>query len=334
MVSFKNIVEQYKSRIDEVELHLQREKRTLFSISLLRLFLFFALIAFLILAFSSYRLFYLIILILLLISFGIVLRIFFKKDQIIKSLICKKNILQNEVSVLNGKRNDNYNGEAFIDKKHDYSEDLDVFGADSIYSIVNRCRTNEGLKILSNYMGLIPEFHQLELRQTAIQELENMHSWSLDFQSILYNIDKKADENIIEKLNGALTVDTSFGSSKLLIWYQWLLPLFWLSFILFYWTGVLSNFAIAVVILLINFSVSIYLSKKMALIQNALSFINQNIGFYIKGVEAINQNNWKSNLLGDLKQRLFTDNGMSFVVSLRGLKRLSIIIIISFTVEN
>jgi hypothetical protein len=54
-----------------------------------------------------------------------------------------------EISFLNGDYRPFDNGERFIDKKHPYSYDMDVFGENSIYHMMNRTVTQEAASILA-----------------------------------------------------------------------------------------------------------------------------------------------------------------------------------------
>lgn len=75
------------------------------------------------------------------------------------------------------------NGGEYIDFKHEYSHDLDIFGADSLFQHLNRTATFSGKKRLANQLKVAQSQQQILLNQEAIQELANDLSWRQDFEA-------------------------------------------------------------------------------------------------------------------------------------------------------
>ncbi|OYT14940.1 MAG: hypothetical protein B7C24_15705 [Bacteroidetes bacterium 4572_77] len=75
------------------------------------------------------------------------------------------------------------NGEEFIDERHFYSHDLDIFGSYSLFQFLNRCFSSLGKEKLANSLnkGLYKE-EAILAQQKAIDELEKSPNWLQQFQ--------------------------------------------------------------------------------------------------------------------------------------------------------
>lgn len=83
-----------------------------------------------------------------------------------------KKVFIDEISFLNGDYSPFENGKQFIDKSHPFAFDLDLFGENSIYQMMNRTATKEGGAILANELGTIPDNEEEILsRQESLEEL-------------------------------------------------------------------------------------------------------------------------------------------------------------------
>ena len=75
------------------------------------------------------------------------------------------------------------NGSEYIDFKHEYAYDLDIFGNDSLFQHLNRTATFIGKKRLANQLVATQSHEQILLIQEAIQELAKDLSWRQDFEA-------------------------------------------------------------------------------------------------------------------------------------------------------
>jgi len=75
-------------------------------------------------------------------------------------------------------------GEEFLDLKHHFTYDLDIFGAGGLFQYINRATSIIGKKLLAQWLSN-PEKHPntIEKRQTAVQELARKFDWRQDFQA-------------------------------------------------------------------------------------------------------------------------------------------------------
>ncbi|MGL4772051.1 MAG: MutS-related protein [Clostridium sp.] len=75
------------------------------------------------------------------------------------------------------------NGEEFIDEKSAFTNDLDVFGKNSLFQLINTTITVEGRKVLYEILSLKREYskEEIEENQKAIQELGDNIAWRQNF---------------------------------------------------------------------------------------------------------------------------------------------------------
>jgi len=94
-------------------------------------------------------------------------------------------VLQNEVKSLKGDFSSFNDGESFVNKKHEYTFDLDLFGSNSFFHRINRTVTAEGQKILAHMLEYLPENKQEIIhKQEAIDEIAKLTRFRFDFMAI------------------------------------------------------------------------------------------------------------------------------------------------------
>ncbi len=91
-------------------------------------------------------------------------------------------INQNEINALNRDLSAFEPGNEFIDPHHDYSYDLDLFGAGSLFQFLNRTATAQGKNRLATFLKQSQRSSdEIRNRQEAIQELAGELSWRQNF---------------------------------------------------------------------------------------------------------------------------------------------------------
>ncbi len=89
-----------------------------------------------------------------------------------------------ELDALSGNIENFEDGKEFIDKEHNYSFDLDIFGKKSIYQYVNRTCTEGGAKKLANALtNPLNEARKILNRQLDSKELSSLLHWRQTFQA-------------------------------------------------------------------------------------------------------------------------------------------------------
>lgn len=155
-------------------------------LSLFRLLSFLSFLAGVIWAVSSASGFSFLLPLILLFVFIAVLSEHQKTRRSIRETQTLKDLLQNEISVLHFKGNQYNNGMAFRDPDHDFSQDMDLFGENSLFQYINRCATGVGVKTLANILRSDHTIESILERQEMIREMATEKDWSLDMRRMLY----------------------------------------------------------------------------------------------------------------------------------------------------
>lgn len=101
---------------------------------------------------------------------------------------------QNEVDIIGGKPNRYPDGGAFMDSRHPYSGDLDIFGAASLFALVNRCATPQANGLLADWLSAPADRLTIGKRQQVIKELADDIEWCQQFQAKLaFNLQLRSD---------------------------------------------------------------------------------------------------------------------------------------------
>lgn len=97
-------------------------------------------------------------------------------------------------------------GKEFIDPHHDYSYDLDLFGAGSMFQFLNRTVTLRGKKQLATLLGKSQRTKaEILQRQQAIQELAEDLNWRQNFMALGIESEEHKNQKQIEDLvNGQI----------------------------------------------------------------------------------------------------------------------------------
>lgn len=190
----------YKERIIELNATISNLKKKALLLSWLRLFSFISIIGLgwwlwpmgLVVAFAG-------------ILAGLVLFAFIvNRDLDNKALLENKNrlvdICRNEELALQHQYYQFPDGAAFLDPHHPYAHDLDLFGHASIYQYINRTRSEQGARLLANWL-LEPAIKStIGKRQKAVTELSQHPGWNEQLQSFgnTGKITQKAESHIHE----------------------------------------------------------------------------------------------------------------------------------------
>jgi len=185
----------YQENIEKYDAKALRLKKILNRISLLRLAIFVISSAILITLFSlniitpTFIVFPLSI-----IGFAFVLKYHHKIAYLRKHTSFLKRINESEILRENCQLEAFDTGHQFIDPKHPYTSDLDVFGSHSIFQLVNRTTTESGMIRLSEWLSEPAPDSEIHDRQKAINELSQKLDWRQDFQaSGMHFQNKKSD---------------------------------------------------------------------------------------------------------------------------------------------
>lgn len=101
---------------------------------------------------------------------------------------------ENELATLRGEPNSYPNGDAFVDGRHPYSGDLDIYGRNSLFEQINRGATPQANRMLADWLAEPADAATIADRQQTVRELAADTDWRLQFQTALwFNIRQRED---------------------------------------------------------------------------------------------------------------------------------------------
>lgn len=119
----------------------------------------------------------------------------FRQSRVERQLQEAKIYLQvneNELAIKEGHANMYADGAEFDDGKHPYVSDLDIFGSNSLFALVNRCSSKDAVLQLKNWFASPASKKDILERQEAIQELKKDPEHLQAFQTkMLFNLGSK-----------------------------------------------------------------------------------------------------------------------------------------------
>ena len=174
MEKLDNIIATYKQIIQTSEVELQKTRKRIYYISLLRLVLFVGAIVGAVIFWSDGWAFLFTFAILPFILFVWLVKRhnlwFYRKDFLKKKIL----INEQELRAMEYDFSEFDGGDDFINPAHLYTFDLDVFGEHSLFQYINRTSTPVGRQHLANWFNAhLEDKEAIEQRQQAVRELSS-----------------------------------------------------------------------------------------------------------------------------------------------------------------
>lgn len=94
-------------------------------------------------------------------------------------------VIENEVASIQNRSNIYDNGSAYINEKHFYTSDLDIFGKGMLFDLVNRSATPRGNDLLAVWLKAPANKATVLGRQESLKELSTKNDWKLSLQARL-----------------------------------------------------------------------------------------------------------------------------------------------------
>ena len=295
----------YTQRIDETSKLLSHTKTQINRISLLRVLLFVAGIAGLILFYSSGTGAIVLTLCCTFLPFFILVkvhnRLYFRKER----LEIQLKLNQDELKGLEGDWSAFDEGREFINPEHPYSYDLDLFGRKSLFQAIGRTCTHIGKQTLAAWMQHhLTEKETIETRQESIRDMSRRTEFREAFR-VTGSVNRGADsdEEEIRRWSRTPSALQHLWWVKLCLWAVpginiLLLVLGLLNVISLSWFGMI--FAIFVIL-------SFALIKRVTLIQEAYGEKLKTLNRYAKLIALAKQETWQAPALRELTDKLDID---------------------------
>ncbi|WP_283693520.1 MutS family DNA mismatch repair protein [Clostridium perfringens] len=310
----------YEKRIEEYSSALKRLKRDYNIISALRLVVSLSILFFIYYAYSIGS-----------ISFGIILfllnSILFlylaKVHEGIVNKISKREALievnKKEILRLEGKwREFNDLGEEYLDNKHPFINDLDIFGKNSLFQWINETGTVYGREKLSHLLKLeeLPNKEEILLRQEALKELSKKVDFRHEFIASLK--DKKGKK---EKYLGEWLKEDSKSISPLLNILRIIMPVINIGITILVGMNIIS-WQILLISLVISYGILKLGNKEVIKGLNIFEDLKYRIKTYVEALELIEKENFQSNIIQGIKSNLDM-NGKSASKELKSLEKIT-----------
>ena len=209
-------------------------------------------------------------------------------------------------------------GEEFLDDKHAFSSDLDVFGRNSLFQMINSTKTKFGRIKLSEIISLksIPKKSEIVARQEAIKELGDKVNWRQELE-VKSTFKKSGLKDINELIEWA---SCKKEIKPLLKVVPYIFIAITVASIFLVVLGILPITYI-ILVFMINYLVVKVLTKDLAEIISLFSNHKKDIEAYTNILGLIENEEFKSDLLRELQKRLKSEN-TSAVKEMRALKSL------------
>jgi hypothetical protein len=180
-------------------------------------------------------------------------------------------IFENEVDLITRGQQKYDVGSAFADESHPYSSDLDIFGPASLYAMINRSNTTEGMQLLAQSLAGPVHTNDLAERQEAITELRENIMKTFHFRAGLQSHKPEQLEVIKHRMSLDMAEDIKFTQSPALRAYTAAVPFLSAAFLIagYIYGGLVWSFMS--LYLLFNFSLLFYNWKKIAALSAAFS---------------------------------------------------------------
>lgn len=146
-------------------------------------------------------------------------------------------LYRNELSALAGDFSSFNDGKEFADSHHPYASDLDLFGKESVFQMLNRNFSNAGKVFLASVLNTLEKSgNTIRIRQKAIEELSQTPKWLSTFRALgLLAFTKEtafsSDPNKLAESLPRWINRQSIFRNRLFIYAQYVLPL--LSLVVF-----------------------------------------------------------------------------------------------------
>ncbi|MCT4616073.1 MAG: hypothetical protein N4A49_14515 [Marinifilaceae bacterium] len=294
------LIDFYKTNISQLSQKLRKMKfnRNLYSFGKLIIFCSISYFFYRFLITENYSLLY--------VSFGlsIVFLVIFKLEQkLLSKLNINKeliNIQQTEIDYKNNNFSSLKTGSEFLDSRHKYALDLDIFGENSIFQAINRTVSKAAYMLLAqNLLNSLNSKRSITNRQRAIDELSS----KINFCHMLRAIG--GNSNLINQDDKSIFKWVKSESNIKINIYYCICAVSILSYVL-YLVGLIA-YQIGLIFFFIQLSISIFHTKKINKIHANLSHYCKTTKIYADIFKLIEREKFSSELLLNLQADLIND---------------------------
>ena len=210
-------------------------------------------------------------------------------------------------------------GKEYLNEKHPFVNDLDVFGRSSLFQMINSTKTKFGREKLVKILSLkkLPSKEEIIKRQEAIRELGNKIDFRqrLEVKSTIKKSGLKDTKDLIKWMNDKSTFNKALNFIPYIF-----IAITAISFVLVF-IGYLPITYI-ILVFMINYIVVKLSTKKLKDVIGLFEIHKNDIEAYYNLIEIIDNEEFKSELLSEIKTNLNKES-KSVVSEMKALKNLS-----------
>lgn len=213
-------------------------------------------------------------------------------------------VCKNELSYLKGDFTPFNTGAEYINPKHEYSYDLDIFGKSSLYNRINRTITKGGSDNLAKRLTTINfDKKSINNNQQAIVELSELFDWRVRFTSneqsnsnleLLSNYIFRNKHNKFIQSSKIPYITIAMTMAALILNIFGVIPIFWF-----------------VVLWSVQIIISIMASSISSKTNSDTERLHKEYSAYLNILKDIDQQEFRSKIILDIKDNLFDANNSS-----------------------
>lgn len=211
---------------------------------------------------------------------------------------------ENEIQSMLNHQNIYDSGRQFVNDKHFYTSDLDIFGDASLFQLMNRSSTSFGNEKLIDWLSVPAGKTEILSRQSAAVELSAKNDWKLSFQAKLLFAGKD-DIDPLQRLFTYLHIPLASPNEKWLTLYIRIVPFLLTGLLIggyYYRLAWVIAILVALINLLILSSKGSFMLKSTA-IAGKIGKILSNYSLVFKSIEV---EGWEQGRCNNLAQKLKT----------------------------
>jgi hypothetical protein len=315
----ENLKEKYSSEAASFRYQAEKEGKTLLLLSVLRLVTFIGGFVLVWISFTISDLSGIISLLSVVAIFLYLLKRYSIHSSRKEYLVNLEVINLNEEKALAGDVSMFEEGSSFARTGHDFSYDLDVFGASSLFQYLNRTCTGYGREVLAGWLSdPYSVSSSLEIRQKTIIEISARHSWRQKF--LASGMNKSLEKTHISGLTAWLKKESVINSSVFRKSIIWILPSLTLLSLILMITGLL-HYAVFISLFLLNAFIIFFNLRKSSFIHEELTGRFRFLSSLGKLLNLVEKEPFDSPVINKMKTDI-TGSGKSAVASLEDLSRI------------
>ena len=209
-------------------------------------------------------------------------------------------VYENEIQVIEQRKNGYQDGTLYEDENHPYVSDLDIFGPASLYALVNRCSSREGMDQLAAQLNTASTREVIMARQQAIREVQGHIDATYHFRAELKSHAPDQLAMIKDKLSTQLPQELKFTHKPFLRFYTQIAPFLSIAALLLGsfvggWTwDVLAAVAI------FNFAFNYLHIKHISAVYEGFSGSAEVLGSFANVIKWMEEISWKNQYIQDL----------------------------------